>query len=635
LLVDLIRILLLEDSALDAELAQTRLAKAGLNFEMDRVETREAFVAALETTPYDLILADYSLPMFDGLSALEIASQLCPQVPFLFISGGLGEEVAIDSLKRGATDYVLKHRIDRLVPAVTRALAESRERADRRRAEAALRQSEEHHRLILESVKDYAIFTLDLEGRVSSWNKGAEGVLGYREAEIVGRPVAVIFTPEDVERGAHQAELSHAAIRGRSEDERWHVRKDGSRFWAGGAVRPLLDEVGALRGYVKVMHDMTERKRAEEALREADRRKDDFLAMLAHELRNPLSAINNAIQLARRSVKVEHQEWAKDVIGQQVKHLARLIDDLLDVSRITRGKIQLRPGPHDPAAIIRGAVDAVHSIVEARGHQLSVKVAPGIMRVEADATRLEQVLVNLLTNAAKYTEEAGRIVLDARSEGGELVIRVRDNGIGIEPEMLPRIFEPFVQAEQSIDRSQGGLGVGLTLARKLVEMHGGTLTATSPGPGQGSEFTVRLPLSDDPSHAAGLDQIAATVPVMGPRVLIVDDNVESAKGLATLLRMVGYDPQTAFDGRSALEAALLDQPEIVLLDIGLPGMDGYELASTLRRDRHLEDALLIAITGYGQDEDRRRSTEAGFDHHLVKPVDIDALLDLLARPNKA
>jgi PAS domain S-box-containing protein len=628
-----IRILLLEDSAPDAELVAARLAEAGLDLAMDRVETREAFVAALGATSYDLILAEPALPAFDGRSALEVARQMRPQVPFLFVSGGQCEEEAIVSPEGGATDYVPKHRIDRLAPAVARALAESRERADRRRAEEALRRSEEHRRLILESVKDYAIFTLDVRGRVSSWNPGAERVLGYAEDEIVGRPCAAIFTPEDVARGEPDAEIARAATEGRSEDERWHVRKDGTRFWAGGVVRPLLDEGGALRGFVKVMHDMTERKRAEEALREADRRKDDFLAMLAHELRNPLSAINNAIQLARRSVKVEHQEWAKDVIGQQVKHLARLIDDLLDVSRITRGKIQLRVEPHDAAAIVRGAVESVRPAFEARRHRLSVSVAAGPLPVEADATRMEQVFVNLLSNAAKYTEEGGRVAIDARREGPEVVVRVRDDGIGIEPEMLARIFEPFVQAEQAIDRSQGGLGVGLTLARRLVEMHGGTLAASSAGRGLGSEFTVRLPLSGAAAATpdAGDPRAGAADP-QGPRVLIVDDNVESAECLATLLNMVGYDAQTAFDGRSALEAAMIDRPEIVLLDIGLPGMDGYELAATLRRDRRLEDALLIAITGYGQDEDRRRSAEAGFNHHLVKPVDVDALLELLARP---
>lgn len=628
-----IRILILEDSPLDDELARARLTKGGLDFVMKRVETRDDYVAELETESYDLILADYSLPSFDGLAALEITRKRWPHLPFIFVSGGLGEEVAIESLKQGATDYVLKQRLDRLVLAVTRAIAEAQERSERRRAEIALRESEERHRLILESVKDYAIITLNLDGLVSSWNKGAERVLGYHELEILGRPGAMIFTPEDTRHGMPERELSRAAIQGRSEDERWHVRKGGERFWGSGIVRPLLDESGSLRGFVKVMHDMTERKHAEETLKEADRRKDDFLAMLAHELRNPLSAINNAIQLARRSGRAEHLEWAKDVIGQQVGHLARLIDDLLDVSRITRGKIQLQCKRQDPVAIIRSAIEAARPTVESRRHGLNVSITPELPAVEADATRLEQILVNLLTNAAKYTEVGGSIALSAEPEGSELVIKIRDDGVGITAEMLPRVFEPFVQVEQTIDRSQGGLGIGLTLARTLAEMHGGTLEASSAGLGHGSEFILRLPRAD--AQVVGeVDTMTTAAPMSrsAPRVLIVDDNVDSARGLENLLAILGYDVRTALDGKSALEVAQTHQPEVVLLDIGLPGMDGYEVACRIRRNERLREALLIAITGYGQEDDRRRSFEAGFDHHFIKPIDFDALLALLELP---
>jgi PAS domain S-box-containing protein len=628
-----IRILLLEDSPLDVDQIWSRLVKGGLEFELDRVETRDAFFEALETRPYDLILADYSLLSFDGLSALAIVHERWPHTPFLFVSGGLGEEIAIESLKQGATDYVLKRRLERLVPAVTRALAKAKERTERKRAEAALRESEERHRLILESIQDYAIIYLDIEGRVARWNSGAERVLGYSEAEVLGRSLTTIFTPEDAEAGVAEAELGTAAVLGRADDERWLVCKGGERFWASGVVRPLLDEAGQLHGFVKVVHDMTERKRAEEALREADRRKDEFLAMLAHELRNPLSTIHNAIELARHSAQPERLEWAKDVISHQVKHLARLIDDLLDVSRISRGKIQLRRESVDPAAVVRSAVAAVPPLVEARRHALTVNIAPAEARVEADATRLEQILVNLLTNAAKYTREGGRIEVVARPEGSDYAVSVRDNGVGIAPEMLPRIFEPFIQVEQTIDRSLGGLGIGLTLARKLAEMHDGTLTAASAGPGQGSEFTVRLPLSRPaaPSRVGADSSANGTSAPRAPRVLIVDDNVESARGLAKCLKMLGHEVKTVFDGRSALDAARHHRSEVVLLDIGLPGLDGYQLAGLIRQDEHLKDAVLIAITGYGQETDRRRSLEAGFDHHLIKPIDFDALLPLLDR----
>jgi PAS domain S-box-containing protein len=625
-----VRVLLLEDSPLDAELVCARLAKAGVDCEFERVESREDFVAALDRGAFDIILADYSLPSFDGLSALEIAHAHSPHVPFLFVSGGLGEEVAIESLKRGATDYVLKHRLERLAPAVTRALDEARGRADRRRMQEALREREEHHRLILESVKDYAIVTVDLGGRIAGWSSGAARVFGHDAAAIVGEPVARLFTPEDVEGGRPGAEMEEAITRGRCEDERWHIRADGERFWGSGTMRPLLDAGGRPRGFVKIVRDMTERKRAEEALREADRRKDEFLAMLAHELRNPLSAVHNAIQLAQRSAQPEHWEWSKGVIAQQVKHLTRLIDDLLDLSRITRGKIQLQRRRQDPTPVIRGALEAARPMIEAHGHALSVSLPDEPLWLDVDATRLEQVLVNLLTNAAKYTENGGRIALAARREGSDFVLSVADNGIGIGPEMLPRVFEPFIQAEQTLDRSQGGLGIGLTLARTLVNMHGGRISATSAGAGRGSQFTVRLPLSREnspPPEGAAPARPPGSPP--GVRILVVDDNVESARGLAKILTLLGHDVAIVHDGPAALDAAERHAPVIVLLDIGLPGMDGYEVTRRLRADARHAGVLLVAVSGYGQEQDLKRSAEAGFDHHLVKPVDVDALLALV------
>ena len=625
-----IRILILEDSPLDAELMRARLVKGGIEGEIDRVVSRDEFVAALDREAYDIILADYSLPSFDGLSALEIAHTRVPDTPFLFVSGGLGEEVAIESLKRGATDYVLKHRLERLAPAVARALEEARGRIERRRVEAALRESEERHRLILESVQDYAIITVDLAGRIASWNRGAARVFGYDADAIVGAPVARLFTPEDVAASRPEDEMGRAITHGLSEDERWHVRADGGRFWGSGTVRPLRDPEGRPRGFVKIVRDMTERKRAEEALREADRRKDEFLAMLAHELRNPLSAVHNAVQLAQRSSQTEHWEWSKRVIAQQVAHLRRLIDDLLDLSRISQGKIQLQRRRQDPIPVIRGAVEAARPLVDAHRHTLVVSLPEEPAWVDVDATRLEQVLVNLLTNAVKYTEIGGRIELAARSEGSEFVITVSDNGIGIAPEMIGHIFEPFIQADRSLDRSQGGLGIGLTLARTLVNMHGGRITATSAGAGLGSEFTVRLPIARQ-HHPAREDSATARrhPSGSGARILVVDDNVDSARGLATILTLVGHDVAVVHDGPEAFDAAHRHAPSIVLLDIGLPGMDGYEVARRLRSDAQLKRVFLVAVSGYGQDHDLKRSAAAGFDHHVVKPVDVDALLALI------
>ncbi|WP_435019158.1 response regulator [Tundrisphaera sp. TA3] len=627
-------ILHLEDSVLDAELVCKCLRKDDLKFEYSRVDGRDEFIAALETHRHSVILADHSLPSFDGLSALELARKLTPDTPFLFVSGVLGEEVAIEMLKRGATDYVLKQRLDRLGPAVRRALTEASERAERRRAEVELLERERMHRLILDSVKDYAIMTMDTEGRLTSWNSGATNVLGYRESEILGQPHSILFTAEDIQADIPRRELNRAGRPTRGDDERWHVRKDGTRFWGSGLVMPLLDNHGQLKGYTKVIRDMTERKKAEEALKEADRRKDEFLAMLAHELRNPLSAIHNSSQLALRpGLSPERLSWTKEVIVHQVKHLSRLVDDLLDVSRITRGKIRLRPEWVELGPILARAVETTRPQIEEQRHTLNLSIPDEPLELMGDPTRLEQIFVNLLTNAAKYTETGGRIDLSARFTGHEFVISVRDNGVGIESQMLPRIFDLFSQVDQSLDRSQGGLGIGLTIVHKLVELHGGRITASSEGRNCGSEFTIRLPASKP--HAAEPAGISpppsSQAPRPGSSVLVVDDNMDTANALSELLQISGYEVHSVHNGLEALTAARDYRPEVVLLDIGLPGMDGYQVAEQLRRDERLKAAFIVAITGYGEEQAIRRSREAGFDHHLVKPVDYDTLLSILAR----
>ena len=634
--MNVIQILHLEDSVIDADLIRARLAKEGLRPQIHRVDGQAEFVEALRGRRHELILADYSLPGFDGLEALELARRHAPDTPFLFVSGVIGEEVAIESLKRGATDYVLKHRLERLGPAVKRALTENRERIDRRKAEAALRDSERRHRLTLDSVRDYAILTMDTEGRVTGCNAGAERVLGYRDDELIGQPMSVFHTLEDVGAGVPRRELDRAGARGAGDDERWHVRKDGSRFWGSGLVMPLLDEAGQLQGFTKVVRDMTDRKQAEEAMKEADRRKDEFLAMLAHELRNPLSAIHNASQLSRRpELPPDKLKWTQDVIAHQVRHLAHLVDDLLDVSRITRGKIRLRLEPLDLASTLARAVDTARPSIDDRGHRLEISLEPGPLRVMGDPVRLEQVFVNLLANAAKYTEPGGRIELIARRDGpGFLRVAVKDDGIGIDPAMLPRVFDLFAQVDHSLDRTQGGLGIGLTIARRLVDLHGGTIRADSDGPGLGSEFTVTLPSAPVAAEFSPVGQPPTRVVPPGSRILVVDDNLDTAGALAGLLELSGFEVRSAHDGREALAVARDHRPGAILLDVGLPGMDGYQVAERLRREDSLRDATIIAITGYGEEQAFRRSREAGFDHHLVKPVNYDTLLSLLLREDR-
>jgi CheY-like chemotaxis protein len=373
-------------------------------------------------------------------------------------------------------------------------------------------------------------------------------------------------------------------------------------------------------------------ERLNERLVEADRRKDEFLAMLAHELRNPLAPLRNAALLLQQpGLDQPFLERTGEMMGRQVQHLGRLVDDLLDLSRIARGKMHLRREWVDLGQAVQRAADASRSLVHARRHELIVSVQVPPARLLADPLRLEQILTNLLNNAARYTPEGGRIWLTAATEGGEAVVRVRDTGIGIPPEMLSRIFGLFAQVERQQERTEGGLGIGLSLVKSLTELHGGTVEAHSDGPGRGSEFVVRCPLpTDAPPQSAPvtLEEPAAAERTL--RVLLVDDNVDGAQSLAMLLRLWGHEVAVAHDGAAALPVAAAQRPQIALLDIGLPGMDGYELARRLRAQPGLGQTALVALTGWDQEEDRRRSQEAGFAHHLVKPVDLAALQELLA-----
>jgi signal transduction histidine kinase/CheY-like chemotaxis protein len=437
-----------------------------------------------------------------------------------------------------------------------------------------------------------------------------------------------------------------------SAEERAAARRAGFRA---ACATPLLTRGGAVIGVVAAHFDRPRRpgerevrlvelyaRQAAEAIdnarlygeiQDANRGKDEFLAMLAHELRNPLAPVLHALHVLRcGAADPADDEQAREMIDRQVRHMARLIDDLLDVSRITRGKIQLRPERVELAAVVGRAVDSTRSLIEARGHRLEVALPPEPVRLFADPTRLEQVLANLLNNSAKYTEPGGRIWLSAESEGGEVVLQVRDTGIGIPPHMLGRVFDLFMQAHPTLDRAEGGLGIGLTLVRRLVEMHGGRVEVRSDGPGKGSTFTVRMPLTEGGALAPASEEAPAEPPAPPPKhVLVVDDNRDAAEMLTLMLRLDGHEVRVAHDGAEALREVRDWTPEVVLLDIGLPGMSGYEVARHLLGGNGAPRPLLVAMTGYGQDEDRRRSREAGFTHHLVKPVDPQELRQLLAR----
>jgi signal transduction histidine kinase len=403
-----------------------------------------------------------------------------------------------------------------------------------------------------------------------------------------------------------------------------------------------------------LQNEVAERSRVERALKEADRHKDEFLAMLAHELRNPLAPILNAVQLMRRKPLADPQlVWSRDVIERQLAQLTRLVDDLLDVSRITRGKINLAREPVEIGGLVARAVETVQPLITERGHQFAIDVPDELVRVYGDPLRLTQALGNVLTNAAKYTERAGRISLVARRSGDVVEIRVRDTGIGIPSAMLPVIFDMFTQLRNDTGRSQSGLGIGLALVRKLLEMHGGTVTASSEGDGLGSEFLITLPViandtvrvsasagSQANGHAASVDAPAAEdasiTPQVRRRILVADDNSDALESLATLLELGGHEVFSAANGALALESAERHLPEVALLDIGMPKLDGYEVARRIRAQPWGRSITLVALTGWGQDSDRRRSGEAGFDSHLVKPLDLEKLTELLGQlPTRA
>ena len=507
----------------------------------------------------------------------------------------------------------------------------TRDLSERRRHEESLRESEERFRLMVDAVKDYAIFMLDAEGRVVSWNPGAQRIKGYSAAEVIGQHLRLFYPEEARRRRWPEQQLEAARQFGRFEDESMRVRKDGSIFWAHVVTTPVLDATGALRGYAKVVRDLTDRKRIE-ALEKAERQTNEFLAMLAHELRNPLAPISNALNLlARKPTSDPAELWVREVLQRQTGQMARLVDDLLDVSRITRAAVVLDRKPVDLRSVVRNAADASRQWFDERGHAFEVSLPEERLMVDADEVRLNQVVQNLLHNAAKYTPRGGRIAVAAGREGMQAVLRVRDTGVGMSAELLTSAFDLFKQGSQGLERTQGGLGVGLTLVQRLVTLHDGTVEAHSEGPGRGSEFVVRLPLREEPAIVRDAPRSPQPAPAAGPkrRILIVDDNQDAAQALRLLLQGDGHEVRVATDGASGLDMARAYRPDIVLLDIGLPKMDGYEIAQRIRADPALRETVLIAVTGYGQMHDRARASASGFHHHLVKPVEFTDLQQVL------
>jgi len=531
----------------------------------------------------------------------------------------------------------------------------ARDISEKKRAENALRESEERYRRAAAeaaraaeaNAKFRAFFeqgrnfagVLALDGTVVEANRLCLDACGFTYDEVIGKPFWECGwwnRSEALREMVRAASLQAAAGR--------LFRAETNYFVADGAERvvdlilsPVTDEAGRVLFVAATGTDVTERRRMEDALRHQDRRKDEFLAMLAHELRNPLAAIRTAVHiLVLKGPPQPELKWGREVIERQAKHLTRLIEDLLDVSRISTGKFQLKSVPVDIREVVTRAAESVLPLMAAKQHDLRIVLPDQPLSTVADPARLEQVVSNLLTNAAKYTDNRGSITLTGAKEGSSIVLRIRDSGIGIAPEMLPHIFDLYTQVHGDRASSLGGLGIGLTLVKLLVELHGGSVTATSEGPGKGSEFTIRLPAMvppPQPSDEAGQGELSFLEPSPRAgrrRVLVVDDNMDIALGLAILLESSGYEVKTAHEGPSALEIAREFRPEFVVMDIGLPGMNGYELAEAFQAEHGLRTASLIAISGFGQHHDRQRAAAAGFAHHMLKPVDLEILLPILA-----
>ncbi len=646
-----LHLLLLEDSLLDAELIQVILMEGGIDCELLRVETSADFLVALETQTVNLILADYDLPSFDGISALEIARDRCPDIPFIFVSGVLGEELAIEALKNGATDYVLKQRLGRLIPSVQRALREAQERRDRQRAEECLQKSEAKYRRIVDTSYE-GIWMIDAQGRTEFVNQRMSQMLGYPSEEILGRSLFDFI--EQTDGMATQEQLKWLTTPGTDLKEgRWRC-KDGSYIWTLISARAIFNEQSQFSGAIAMLTDITDRKQAEkerEYLLEreqaarteaetANRIKDEFLAVLSHELRSPLNPILGWAKLLQsRKFDETALNKALATIERNAKLQAQLIEDLLDVSRILQGKLNLNMASVDLASTIEAAMETVRLAAEAKSIEIQIMFDPDVRQVLGDAARLQQVLWNLLSNAVKFTPDEGQVNVRLDCINTYAQIIVSDTGKGINSEFLPYVFDYFRQADSKTTRKFGGLGLGLAITRRLVEMHGGTIEVTSPGDGQGSVFTVRLPLIKDSAiikdttKADSTNVPAANSPLMGIQILVVDDNTDTRDFFSFVLEQFGAFVTAVTSATEALQALAQAKPDILISDIGMPEMNGYMLMQQVRAieaEQGRQQIPAIALTAYASEIDQQQALAAGFQQHLAKPVTPEELLTAIS-----
>ena len=673
---ELISILLVDDEPRNLTVLQSVLEDSG--YRLVCAESAEQALLALVVEEFALLVIDIQMP---GMSGFELAQMIKQRkktagVPIIFLTAYYSEDRhVLEGYGTGAVDYLHKpinptilrskvavfaelYRKSRESARANRALQS--EVAARRCAEEQLRQlndelerrvadrtaelvqantalveSERRLRLALRAGHT-GVWDWDLATNRLTWSEESYAIHAMRPGSFEGTIESFMQLVHEADRQRVFENLNAAIDQGEIYTCEFRiVRPDGSVRWVTNLGVVQFDAAGQPASMTGTITDVTERKCAEEALKHADRRKDEFLATLAHELRNPLAPIRTGLHVLNLTRDAAVAVRTREMMERQLSHMVRLIDDLLDVSRITSGKVTLRKEQVLLRTVAETAVEASRPVIVAAGHALKLALPEEPVWLAADPTRLAQVMTNLLTNAAKYTPEGGCIELSASREGGEVIVRVTDTGLGIPPGMLAEVFEMFTQVNRTLERCQGGLGIGLALVKRLVEFHGGTITAESPGLGQGSTFTVRLPLVEacaGPTEERSTAETPSVQPPMsGRRVLVVDDNVDGAESLANMLQIGGHEIRTAHSGPAALDAARPFNPEVVFLDIGLPGMNGYEVAKRLRAEPSLSGAVLVALTGWGSDDDKRRSREAGFDFHLTKPVELTAIERILAR----
>jgi PAS domain S-box-containing protein len=582
----------------------------------------------------DLVLSDVMMPRLDGFGLLKElrARPITVNTPVIFLSARAGEEAKIDGFERGADDYLIKPFSAReLISRIDTHVQLSRLR---QAANEHIRASEERLRIAIDEA-GMGTWDLDLRTNELRWSRSHYELLGFVAAPDNSQFATYemwrsCVHPADidmVEAALWEARDTQALL---SHEYRINRADTGAVRWMRVLGRFLYDESGAAVRGVGVLFDNTDRKTAELALQQADQRKDVFLATLAHELRNPLAPIRNAAQvLASPKLGADQLQWAQTVIQRQVKHMAWLLDDLLDVARITQGKLELKKQRIALNSVVESAVEVVRPLLRSKSHQLEISLPAEPITLDADPLRFSQVLSNLLTNAAKYTDAGGHITLSGAVDAGTLSLSIQDNGIGIPPDSLNGIFVMFSQVEAAAARSEGGLGIGLALVRGLTELHGGTVEAKSAGVGAGSEFIVHVPLAA-PRTETLIEADTPSRTSVGRRILVADDNRDAADSLALFLELAGHEVRVAHDGRAALSLAHTFRPDAVLLDIGMPQLDGYAVAKALRKESWGERIYLMALTGWGQEGDRQRAIDAGFDRHLTKPIDPDALQMLLA-----